>query len=372
MWMNKFFNQLNKPNQDKEVSANEVAPELKQPVKSPEGSSEISDVVESPDVPDISGRTLSSDLERVRQLQAEQGEITLENFETLTGMKAVEFIQYATGGEQITAADLKDINETLKESLAHLAENSEGSDNSWSERIKSGLRSKTGRMVFMSLLLFLKFAPQAQAAPSELKVIDPEDSKKIEMSSKSIDKSNVYEVPSDSFDGDPSLSEKIENLAKLDLTNSYETDKADIAEADQANIQSQVENFLAKINPNNFNDLMDNVWEIAGSSDERPTNNWEGQNYKLTIARIAAAEEIIKNTIDNHDFTSSGLSAEQVKAIQDKDFNYNIPVSSNGPEQGVTYITDLENPATPGEKFSSDQAKKLKETNPAEYQKLLD
>lgn len=290
--------------------------------------------------------------------------IKLEELEDLTGVNPGEFLQTITGEKNITIKNIKDFHERISSAQAEPEEEYKDSN---LRKLANNNFIKAG---VLSLILFLKFAPHAEAAPGKLhdtKKDNTETTKKAETKTDGGDKTYHYDGPN------PGDDNSLESLAKLDLTNSYETDKADIPHESQVNIESQIHNFLDGINIGNYHDLMDKIWMISGSSDERLTNTWEGGNEELTNARIAAAEQIIKNAINNHDFSNSGFSAEQIKDLKEKPFVYDIFQSQNGPEKGVTYLTDLKNPDSKnGENYTTAQIKEIQEKDSKKYFSLLE
>lgn len=315
-------------------------------------------------------RSLETDLELIRLMQ-EGGEISPEDLKEVTGMDPEEYLKYVTGDDQIKEADVKALNESFKSSLAELAQPIDHKSNP----VKEFMRSQTGRIAFASLLLFLKFMPQAEAAEKKT----PETSGKTFKTEVSAPTKATLEGGDKTFRfnsvpaPDQAHLEKsnLESSAELDLTNSYETDKADIPEAQEKEIRAQVSSFLEKINPQNFHDLMSHDWTMSGHSDERKTNNWAGGNYELTQARITAAESIVLDEIEKHDFSKSGLSEQQIKDIKEKNFQEKIFESQNGPEKGVKYITDLNNPET-GQNYTEKEVNDLKKSDPEKYFKLLE
>ncbi len=291
--------------------------------------------------------------------------IKLEELEALTGVNPGEFLQTITGEKNITIKDVKDFNERISKAQAEPEEEYKDSN---LRKIANNNFIKAG---VLSLILFLKFAPHADAAhtkkTNDSNKYDTETKKNAETKIDGGDKTYHYDGPN------PGDNNSLESLAKLDLTNSYETDKADVPHESQVNIESQIHNFLDGINTGNYHDLMAKVWKISGSSDERLTNTWEGGNEELTNARIAAAEQIIKDAINNHDFSHSGFSAEQIKDLKEKPFVYDIFESKNGPEKGVTYLTDLKNPDSKnGENYTTAQIKEIQEKDPKKYFSLLE
>lgn len=310
-------------------------------------------------------RSLTEDLDKVREAIGDGREISPEDLQEMTGLSPEEYFRYATGEENIQEPELQDFHESLKASLIKETEAYRPN------LIKRILQTQAGKAAFVSLLLFLKFAPQAEAAKkgpefNKEKASTEAASKTINLEGGGKGPSNTYYME-DAAESAPAISE----LASFDLTNSYVTDKADIHEQETAAIKAQFNSFLDQINSHNFNSLINRDWEISGSSDERRTNAWPEGNYGLTLARIAEAEKILSEELKSHDWSDSDLSPAQVKALQSKVFSAHVVSSETGPEKGVTYITDLTNPDT-GEKYTAAEAKKLQKSDPDKYQSLLD
>jgi len=305
-------------------------------------------------------------LEDFKVILEEQGDITVEELEAMTGMHPEAFMQSITGDENIQIKSIKDFHEAIKNKQSAPKEE---------EYRDTGLRKLANNNFIkagvLSLILFLKFAPHAEAAhtskpETEGKKFNTEAAKKTETKIDGGDDKTYH------LDGpNPGDTLPLEKLAKLDLTNSYDTDKADILSDHRAAIETEVHNFLDGVDSDNYRDLMTHVWKISGSSDERLTNTWEGGNEELTNARILAAEKIIKEAIGNYDYSHSGLNAKQIEDLKNKPFVYDSYSSQNGPEKGVTYLTDLKNPDT-GENYTADQIKEIKEHDEKKYYSLLD
>jgi len=226
---------------------------------------------------------------------------------------------------------------------------------------------KSGRVAIVLGLMALKFAVPAMAGESK-KTTDNADTDhkteiKAETHTKGGDGKTLSLEPED-FEGRP-----MEKL--IDFSNSFETDSHIVSEKDNADIKKTVNSFLGKITPANYNDVINGNWEIEGSSDERPTNAYKGGNQELTEKRIDAAKNIFEDAIKTFDFSDSKLSAEQIKALQNKAISEKYPQGSEGREAGVTYITDLFNPAT-GEKYTSAEVEKIKNGDQEEYKNLLE
>jgi len=307
--------------------------------------------------------------ERLVDLKAAMGEmeangmqISEDVFENIMQMKIGDFMEYINGGENIKEADVKNLHDNISQVLnGQLSEEHRGS------RLKEFLRKPASKIVFATLILFLKFAPHAQAHEATVK--DNPDGHNRTEAVKGGDgdgekpdggvDNKTFVVGAEHF-AIPNL----ENTAKIDLTNSYETDKDFISEADADEIKDSFKAFLDQVNADNFKKVMGLDFKIYGSSDERQTSTWKGGNLELTQARIAAAEKIIQTELENHDFSNSGLTLEQIKALQNKEFKHGVP------EDGVTHITDLVNPDT-GEKYTDKEVEEMKKNNVTKYNELL-
>jgi len=307
--------------------------------------------------------------ERLGDLKAAMGEmeangmqISEDVFENIMQMKIGDFMEYINGGENIKEIDVKNLHDNISQVLnGQLSEEHRGS------RLKEFLRKPASKIVFATLILFLKFAPHAQAHEATVK--DNPDSHNRTEAVKGGDGDGGKPdggVDSKTFvvGAEQLAIPNLENTAKIDLTNSYETDKDFISETDANEIKDNFKAFLDQVNADNFKKVMGLDFKIYGSSDERQTSTWKGGNLELTQARIAAAEKIIKTELENHDFSNSGLTLEQIKALQNKEFKHGVP------EEGVTHITDLVNPDT-GEKYTTKEVEEMKKNNVTKYNELL-
>lgn len=277
----------------------------------------------------------------------------------LMKMPAGQLLESISNGENIQEEDLKNIHEEFSEIL----------DNNLDEAykttgLKNFLRRPASRVAFATLLLFLKFAPHSQAHEAPVKDVGDKNIKTEKYDGdgpkpyNEADK-NTYKLNSENFEP-----LEIKNVATMDLTNSYETDKALISETEGQVIKADFKAFLDKVDSHNFREVMKLDFKIFGSSDERLTNSWKGGNLELTQARIAAAEEILRSELANHDFSNSDLSPEQIKQLQNKDFRHGIP------ENGVTHITDLVNPDTE-KNYTAEEVSEMKKNNLTKYNELL-
>ncbi len=296
----------------------------------------------------------------IQEMETHDMEITEEVFENIMQMKIGDFMEYVNGGENIKETDVKN----LHKNISQILDGQLNKEYKSGGRLKELLRKPASKIAFATLILFLKFAPHAQAHEAPVK--DNFDTNhKIEK----FDGGNGPKAPGDAektyvYNAENSSEMALENMAKIDLTNSYETDKALISEADAKAIQDNFKVFLDQINSNNFHKVMGLDFKIYGSSDERQTNAWKGGNLELTQARITAAEEIIKAEFKNHDFSKAKLTPEQIKGLQEKGFKYGIP------ENGVTHIIDLTNPDT-GKNYTDKDVNEMKKNDIAKYNELL-
>jgi len=343
---------------DKKTAADK-APQIEAPERITEAAEEN---LEREKLENEEPHSLLADLETVKQTLNERGDIPAEEFTALTGMDARQFLKYATGERHVDHKDLRHFNDILKQSLTEqLEEYRPGA-------IKRFLRTAEGKAAFVSLLLFFKFAPHAEAAKpaapetnqlkfhtevsSELKVEGGAGTTKYN------DGALAYHGPNPGASEAPAeAAPSIESLSKLDLSNSFETDKADINSYEAANIQAQFSNFLDRIDQSNFHQVVTGKWLLQASSDPRPTTAWDS-NLDLTQARSATAIQILNEELKNHNWQFSKLNSQQIKDLTNKTFALQIPQSLTGAEKGVTYPTDLVNPST-GQKWTTKELAKL-------------
>lgn len=279
-----------------------------------------------------------------------------EDVERIMQTDYAELIKYANGNEQFIEQDLNDIHQTIEQIL-------QANEEKYPDKgIKAWLRSRAVKISFATLMLFLKFAPHAQAH-GPIEKLDGgnnlENSAPAAKQTADSAKDNTYQAKAEEF-----MPTNIENVAMMDLSNSYETDKDAISPEDADKIKANFRAFLAKIGPANYKKVSDLNFKIYGSSDERPTNAWKGGNLELTQARIAAAEKILTEELQNYDFSASGLSPTQIDGLVNKKFQHGIP------DQGETKITDLLNPET-GQNYSASEVALLKKNNQIKYHELL-
>lgn len=305
----------------------------------------------------------------------------------ISGMEVQELISAMEGKvmeEQIDGAALMSV---LEESLNALDQEKNkqeagGSDKAAENLIQKAANSKKFRSFFVALMIFLKFAPVQGAEKADLKTQDRTDNPKEIKNPVNIepDPESTYQAQADDFskfnegkevgDAKP-LKINIEDgprSATLEMAGYFNTDSGELNESVKTEIASNFQKFLSQITLDNVQDVLDSDFILYGSSDERPTTNWNGSNEELTLARLAAIEEILSDVLKSYDFSSLPDDvAEQVRA---KIFVQTMPSSETGPEKGVTYLTDLHKDT--GENYSAEELLKIKTENPALYKQLLD
>ena len=238
----------------------------------------------------------------------------------------------------------------------------------------------TVRAALVSLMIFTKFAPEAKAAEKEVGYKDEpkkEANKSVVSQAGSartyrINPEDIERVETDSPVKSKSLDSRFGEAGRfafLAMENHFDTDSDQIPEIEKAKIASDFEKFLEQINSNNIRDILKSEFKLYGSSDERPTTNWQGSNTNLTEARLLAAKKVLQPILQNYNFKD--LSPELSAQLKAKDFIEEMPVSKNGPEPGVTYIVDLPNPET-GQNFTPAEVEVIKTDNPEKYQHLLE
>jgi hypothetical protein len=226
--------------------------------------------------------------------------------------------------------------------------------------------SKAGKLAFVSFLLFAKFSP---AMAGETKNNSTKtDANKIEAKASDAHKSEngktiKYEPKISGEHGEHN------GPLKLDLSNSFETAKAEISPENQKNIEQTFTEFLSKINKDNYKQFAFSNWAVEGSSDERPISI-EGGNNKLTHDRVNSLKPFLQKVLDKFDFSRNGLSHTEIESLKHKVIGEKIPNGGEGREAGVTYLTDLNNPST-GQHYTAEEINAIKTNNPDKYQDLL-
>ncbi len=298
------------------------------------------------------------------------GRLKPEDVERITGMKAEDFHNYLSGQEFSIKAGGEEVLEEIEAALSSLE--TESADSSLKQRLAN---NKGVKAAFVALMLFAKFAPQAQAG--ELKEIAQDkfaDGKEVKKNiDREPDNDKVYQASSADFkkanDAKPLdiRGESNSRFFSIELANYFDTDEAEINDVEA--LASSFKSFLDNITPDNAQSIIDSEFKLFGSSDERPTSNWGGSNELLTEARLSALESVLKNILNEYDF--KGVPSHLAEQIKAKTFIHEMPASSTGPEKGVTYITDLDNPET-GTKYTPAEVAAIKSGNPEKYKALLD
>lgn len=296
-------------------------------------------------------------------LRIKGGEISPNDIEKVSGLKLTELLEFLGKENFNLKVNSQDLYKSIKDSI-----DDSPAKESWWRRFSNKTAT---RATFAALMIILKFAPEVKGA-QKIEIDDKEKEKTenaIKFKTEPEDKENTYQVSVEELDALEIESSflDLEDHARLELTNYFETDKANISEGDKQIINDKFKLFLDNINTSNFEQIMETDFVIFGSSDPRVTNNWGGSNEKLTEARISEAENILQEILNNYDFDNR-LSDDQKEAIKKKGFKYDMP--DNGPEKGVTYLTDLKNKETE-ENYTEAEIKEIEENNPDLYFELL-
>lgn len=329
-------------------------------------------------------KSINESLDNLREainIQKELGgKVSPETVFEMTGMQPNELLSYLNGREiSIDEAELSEIMEPIEEALNGMDE--VGEDPS---RFRRFANNKVTRAAFVAAMIFLKFAPNAKAANADHSIKDKDVVKKEWSQDKKIEPtdggdSHTYKTTEKDFGStekiydteNPNINfEESRDISKIELTNYFITDSDKIGESSEHAIADQFKAFLHTITPDNVKDILKSDFTIYGSSDERHTSNWGGSNENLTSARIAAIDNILTSVL--HDYHFEGLDDNSVKDIKAKTFTHSMPThSTEGLENGVTYITDLTNPDT-GHNYTQAEVDHMKVSDNAKYMKLLD
>lgn len=300
----------------------------------------------------------------------------------ISGMEVQELIASIEGRvieEKIDGAALMSV---LEESLGALDRENNSPDNGAPESLmRKAANSKKFRAFFVALMIFLKFAPAQGAEKSSFKTQDRADNLKEIKNSFNLepDPEKTYQAKAEDFNkydgkgGEDAKPLKIgiedgPRFVSLEMAGYFNTDSGELNENVKLEIAHNFQNFLSQITPDNIQDVLNSEFTIYGSSDERQTSNWNGSNEELTLARLAAIEEVLSSVLKSYNFTS--LTPDLAKQIQSKTFVQTMPTSSTGPERGVTYLTDLTKDN--GENYSAEEIAQIKMDNPELYKQMLD
>jgi hypothetical protein len=189
---------------------------------------------------------------------------------------------------------------------------------------------------------------------------------------------DTYDATKHFDDSKKSTAEGLKESYEINMTNSFDVDKADISKEDAGKIKKDFHSFLDKINPSNFKQFIESKKVISASSDERATKFGAEDkkepaklenNIFLTDERILAGENILMETVNEHDFSKSGLSENQIKEIKSSMYEHKVP------EKGYTKITELNktDPKTgekTSEKYTDKEVEEIKKNDPKLYDQL--
>ncbi len=305
----------------------------------------------------ISNEEFAQGIKDAMEYVAHNGKIDPETLEMMTGLKLEDVLARLENQENLKIEmSVKDVFEVINMAL------DTSNDNTKENWFRKMVNRPSVKAIFVTLMLFLKFAPDSQAA--NVKTEDKSDNK-MEQSfqqSSDIDSGNTYNMTPDDLDrldGNNSDAKamssefnKLERYSQLELSNYYDTDSDHISDANRAQIEAQMTKFLDNVNEHNFQELLDGQFKISGSSDERETSR-AGGNEKLTADRIEAARQILTDVLNKYDF-GDRLTKSQIEKLQNKNFEL------ESPEGGVTHLSDLINPDT-GENYTEAEIQALSE-----------
>jgi hypothetical protein len=316
-----------------------------------------------------------ADLQAAMKIQKELGgSLAPEDVFRMTGMSPEDLHNFLSGQEMAIKTDGEQIMTEIESALSMMEGSGDKADRSWMQIFAD---NKAVRAAFITLMIFTKFAPQAHGAENKDQLKDNlETPKEIQKSfNNEPDPDKTYQASAADFesvsDGDAKpLKANVEEssrLVSLDMKNYFSTDKAEITNAQ--GIVSSFESFLANITTDNAKDIIASDFTLFGSSDERPTSEWEGKNEELTNARLRVIDQLLTKSLENYDFKN--LPDDLAKQLKAKGFKHEMPNSDSGPEKGVTYITDLQNPDT-DKQYTKTEVEKIKNSDPVKYKSLLD
>lgn len=305
----------------------------------------------------VSSEEFTQGIKDAMEYVALNGKIDPETLEIMTGLKLEDVLTRLENQENLKIEmRVKDVFEVINMAL------DTRNDNAKENWFRKMVNRPSVKAVFVTLMLFLKFAPDSQAA--NVKTEDKSDNK-MEQSfqqSNDLDSGNTYNMTPDDLDkldgrdsDAKAMSSEFNNLerySQLELSNYYDTDSDHISDANRAQIEAQMNKFLDNVNEHNFQALLDGTFKISGSSDERETSR-AGGNEKLTADRIEAARQILTDVLNKYDF-GDRLTKSQIEKLQNKTFEL------ESPEGGVTHLSDLINPDT-GENYTEAEIRALSE-----------
>ncbi len=315
-------------------------------------------------------------LKKVIDIKKSLGQgITPEEAEQATGMELEDLVEFIGAGKIDIKADSRELIDVLQSAMEETEEKADQG------LMRKFANNKTTRAAFVALMLMLKFAPSAHGAETkgdDKKGYDTEAHKSFD---RNIEPDNTYHATAEDFNtGEKqknnsdakAFESKIEDAGRyfqLELASYFDTDSDKIPADSEKQIVKTFEQFLSQITPDNVDELNKALWKVSVSSDQRLTSTWENGNEGLSEARFEKTAGVLKTALDNFDFKT--LTPDQVKAIKAHSIVEDMADSKTGPEKGVTYITDLNNPET-GEHYTADEEAKIKAENPNLYKQLLD
>lgn len=132
-------------------------------------------------------------------------------------------------------------------------------------------------------------------------------------------------------------------VATTQFGDHFENDKATLSPEALIQAQQDFYSFLDQITPENIAQVKSFV--IEASADTDPTSNWDGENYKLGLARGSALVNPIHQWLA--DYTSETLSDAQLDALRKTPMVVKTPnYTAEGYELGTTPLEKIIDPRT--------------------------
>ncbi len=375
-----MFNFLKRSNADKlQLESDNQAEKVNQ-LQEEVSQNQVENLANDQKNKELNFNEMIANLQEAMKIQAELGGkgLSVDDIFHISGLQPEELLGFLKGQELNIQASGLEVAKSIEQALNTLDDG----------RAKEGVMHKIAnnkliRSSFVALMLLAKFAPDAYSQEKPEKDLDlPQARVESNIDIKQeFNPDNTYQITPDEINSDkierknkdakPLESSMVETgrFSQLEMANYFDTDSNFIPESSVSVIKADFEKFLSNITPNNAEQILQMDFKLFGSSDERPTNNWNGSNEELTTARLTAVEKILSETLQSYPFDN--LLEDLAEQIRAKSFSQDMPLSVNGPEAGVTYIGDLLNPNT-GQNYTEAEVNQIKNNNPNLYKKLLD
>lgn len=325
-----------------------------------------------------------TDLKKAMAEMEEHGEeISEKMFENIMDMKFSDFEALVNSGEIIKQKDLRSfhdkVSDILNKNYDVITKKSEYEGSKFRKLVNTtGFKALIGAAIF-----FGKFNPLAanehkaivkdKVIPSTEQVSVKPDLGGGDPGTKTINAKDTFK-----FSPDAAVANELRDAAKIDITQLFKIDKAEISTDEAKDIKNEIDSFLDKINSHNF-EKFEQARKVAdvsssaeatkyGAADKNLPPTLEN-NKTLTGDRFTKGAGIAEDAFKNHNYKNSDLSPKQIEIAK------NTKIELKAPEKGYTAITDLYkiDPKTGkemGEKYSDKEVEEMKKENPDLYKKL--